>query len=195
MTQFCKFGEQPKLYYKFPGDTQDKIISFEISPIDVSVSNTGSTSNNKCGNTYGTWSMITYDSITASSPFSYKGYDQESPVFNNRTIIAACSNRVIYSDSGFAGGSINARNIIFTSESSNTYTIQVRDIKTNSLIFTDTKQSISPPTYKVICSDECPDGYIKCTTTSYPGYCCIPCDEVKGGIANITAMLRNVTHG
>lgn len=45
------------------------------------------------------------------------------------------------------------------------------------------------PTYEVVCGDECPPGYLKCKTTSYPGYCCIPCSDVLRRINNLSAKL------
>lgn len=49
--------------------------------------------------------------------------------------------------------------------------------------------------YEVSCDDDCPEGYMKCTCPEYPGYCCISCSEIKGGIANATAQLRGMNNG
>lgn len=27
--------------------------------------------------------------------------------------------------------------------------------------------------------DDCPDGHLKCMCNTYPGYCCIPCSQIK----------------
>jgi hypothetical protein len=42
------------------------------------------------------------------------------------------------------------------------------------------------------CLGQCPPNHIKCKSDKPPGYCCIPCAEVQGGIASITAALRNI---
>lgn len=43
--------------------------------------------------------------------------------------------------------------------------------------------------FTVSCGDECPEGYCKCASTNYPGYCCLPCSEVKSGLL---AIARNI---
>jgi hypothetical protein len=50
------------------------------------------------------------------------------------------------------------------------------------------------PEYTVQCNDECPEGYLKCPTTNYPGYCCIPCSEIRAELAGMrlyTSQLNN----
>ncbi len=49
--------------------------------------------------------------------------------------------------------------------------------------------------YSVTCDDECPEGYLKCVIPEYPGYCCIPCDDIKSGIIGITAILKGINNG
>ncbi len=49
--------------------------------------------------------------------------------------------------------------------------------------------------FDVACSGKCPDGYIECKCDAYPGYCCIPCSEIRGGIAAATAALRGINNG
>lgn len=51
------------------------------------------------------------------------------------------------------------------------------------------------PIFNVACGDNCPDGYLRCDCNEYPGYCCIPCSEIKGEIANAKALLRNINYG
>lgn len=40
------------------------------------------------------------------------------------------------------------------------------------------KESKCPIKHKVRCGDQCADGEIRCKKNSYPGYCCIDCDEL-----------------
>jgi hypothetical protein len=49
--------------------------------------------------------------------------------------------------------------------------------------------------FEVACDDECPEGYLKCEIAQYPGYCCIPCNEIKAGIISATAALRSINNG
>lgn len=48
---------------------------------------------------------------------------------------------------------------------------------------------LSPVNYTVACGDDCPDGYCKCHTTKYPGYCCLDCKKVANQINNLTQRL------
>lgn len=52
-----------------------------------------------------------------------------------------------------------------------------------------------PVTFNVTCDDECPPGHLKLNSPNYPGYCCIPCSEVVGGIKSITAAVRGINRG
>lgn len=48
----------------------------------------------------------------------------------------------------------------------------------------------SCPRYEVSCSQECPDGYLKCLKAEYPGYCCIPCKQIVARINNLTNRIN-----
>ncbi|MBW4677840.1 MAG: hypothetical protein KME52_28745 [Desmonostoc geniculatum HA4340-LM1] len=54
---------------------------------------------------------------------------------------------------------------------------------------------VSDCNYIVTCDDNCPPGHIKCECDSYPGYCCIPCSEIRSEISSATATLRRINHG
>ena len=51
----------------------------------------------------------------------------------------------------------------------------------------------SPCNYTVACGEECPEGFLKCESTSYPGYCCISCNELKAQViaTKIAAKMKN----
>ncbi len=51
------------------------------------------------------------------------------------------------------------------------------------------------PEHEVSCGDECPEGYIKCECFGYPGYCCIPCSEIKSEIKGLTSIVRGINNG
>ncbi|ARV59147.1 hypothetical protein BZZ01_11295 [Nostocales cyanobacterium HT-58-2] len=52
-----------------------------------------------------------------------------------------------------------------------------------------------PVHFHVSCNDDCPSGYIRCETSQYPGYCCIPCNEIKSNIVAATNAIRSLNHG
>ena len=52
-----------------------------------------------------------------------------------------------------------------------------------------------PTAYNVICGDECPSGTTKCFSTNYPGYCCLPCSEIKAEIKAILSQVRRLNNG
>lgn len=40
----------------------------------------------------------------------------------------------------------------------------------------------SPCKVEVACGDACPEGYLKCSSNKYPGYCCLPCQQTANKI-------------
>jgi hypothetical protein len=68
------------------------------------------------------------------------------------------------------------------------YTLSIKD-KNNSEVYS--KDFIKKPTYQVACG--CEIGEIQCGIP--PNICCIPCSEIKEGIASATAMLRMINRG
>lgn len=52
----------------------------------------------------------------------------------------------------------------------------------------------SNPDVKVNCNG-CPPNHIKCSCKAYPGYCCISCNEIKGGVASLVSALKGVNRG
>lgn len=61
--------------------------------------------------------------------------------------------------------------------------------QSGNLIFSDSGENI---TFNVICNDDCPPNHIKCNCPQYPGFCCIPCSEIKNGITAATAAVRKI---
>lgn len=59
------------------------------------------------------------------------------------------------------------------------------------LAFTET-QDKQCPTYKVKCDDDCNEGEMKCECSHYPGYCCIPCNQIASGITSATSTLKGI---
>jgi hypothetical protein len=67
--------------------------------------------------------------------------------------------------------------------------ILVKD-KYDNILFSDDTLTCN---WQIICGDDCPAGTIKCCSNNYPGYCCVPCGEVKGRIDALIASFKNLT--
>lgn len=52
-----------------------------------------------------------------------------------------------------------------------------------------------PCIFNVACDDDCPPGTTKCFSTNYPGYCCLPCNEIAGEIKAIASQIRRSNNG
>lgn len=52
-----------------------------------------------------------------------------------------------------------------------------------------------PVAYTVSCEGECPPDTVKCLSTNFPGYCCIPCSEIKNEIKAIASQVRSINNG
>lgn len=65
------------------------------------------------------------------------------------------------------------------------------EVKHNNLLISKDSGDC-PINYSVTCGEECPPGTIKCLSTNYPGYCCIPCSEIKNEIKAIASQIRSL---
>lgn len=52
-----------------------------------------------------------------------------------------------------------------------------------------------PIPFEVLCGEQCPEGTTKCFSTNYPGYCCLPCSEIKQEIKAIASQIRSLNNG
>lgn len=182
---YCKLEDKTAtVTWKWENQPTKKFIS-KVVPIDVTVDAISESS----GGTTGTWSMITYDNITVSSPFSYVGDTSDSPVFSARKILSAKDGRELYSDGSIQAGSIRARDIKFTPDGISGYKITISN-STGGKLFEEKKLNLPPPTYEVACGENCPEGYVRCETSTYPGYCCLPCKPTAAKINNLASKIR-----
>lgn len=67
--------------------------------------------------------------------------------------------------------------------------LEVKD-KTGKLIFE--KAGNCPIKFTVACGDSCPEGHIKCKCSDYPGYCCIPCEQLKNEVKSIKSTIKGM---
>lgn len=65
-------------------------------------------------------------------------------------------------------------------------TDEINVLHNNQIIFSD--RGASPCTFEVSCTD-CPPGTCKCKSKGYPGYCCLPCGDIKSKINNLAARI------
>ncbi|MEH1907444.1 hypothetical protein [Nostoc sp.] len=49
--------------------------------------------------------------------------------------------------------------------------------------------------FKVSCNDDCPEGFCKCHSDSYPGYCCNDCSSTSASLQNISNQLKRLKNG
>lgn len=68
---------------------------------------------------------------------------------------------------------------------SNAYRIKV--LKDGKVIFKVV--GVGQPSLQVVCKEECPKGYLKCSKSGYPGYCCISC---AGLTSRVNALARKI---
>jgi hypothetical protein len=69
--------------------------------------------------------------------------------------------------------------------------IQIVNSSGNSFV----KQGECPIKYTVACDDGCPEGFCKCSSPEYPGYCCLDCNATANEIRSITQSLKAHNNG
>lgn len=67
----------------------------------------------------------------------------------------------------------------------NLYTLKIFDAR--GLVYSQTFDK--QPEYTIQCGD-CPEGYCKCDSTDYPGYCCLPCKPTAQKISNLAERIK-----
>lgn len=184
MPIFCKIGDIKATVTWVWNNELPKKYQTKVIPIEVTVK--------KLESEIGTWTTRTYDTITLppGNPFSYQGDDQDSPItVNTRTIASAKDGRVLYSDASFNAGAIQYLGTVFTPNVANKYQIIISNTSGIEL-FKEEKDTTIPPKYEVACGEECPEGFCKCITPEYPGYCCLDCNSTAASIRAITNDLK-----
>lgn len=124
--------------------------------------------------------QFTFRATPASGTYDGNRYD----------LIRTCGSREFIEPFSFGCGSVTFASLVFT-PSDESFGLKIYN-QQNSLIG---KFPVKNCDYKITCDDDCPDGHLKCECSAYPGYCCIPCNEIKLGIQSITAAVRSVNRG
>ncbi|MCM0591341.1 MAG: hypothetical protein KA716_31870 [Gloeotrichia echinulata DEX184] len=196
MTSYCNIGEKAVLSYSFNGDSAKSRVNFE-GTVDVTVS----TKNGDYGNGSDAGYEITFYNPHPSYPSTgraiVRDYYIASDSQDGNFGIAMKAVKGILCDGSLAligyiyygvtpTINLNAHcPVSIESRTRDTLTVK----KNGTVIFT--VEGKNPVTYNVVCGDTCPDGYCKCATTNYPGYCCLPCQQVATQLANIVAIARS----
>jgi hypothetical protein len=210
MSLYCKVGDKPKVLFRRNGDTQDNIYESPISPISVSV--IPFENPNLQGEIYA-WNFSTnlnprltidqmpFRAIGKLTDFRITAIGQPQNV--NGQLVANYSAEFRDGNGNLITGSavgnypddapILVKILIPNTDipPEQICTLQVRDINQN-LLFSNSGKC--PITFQVSCGN-CPDRHLECKCNAYPGYCCIPCSEIKGGIAAATAAVRSINNG
>lgn len=69
---------------------------------------------------------------------------------------------------------------------------EMQVINDGRIIFSD--QGQCPCEFSIQCGD-CPSGTTRCECSGYPGYCCLPCNEIVREIKAITNQVRSLKNG
>ncbi|QHG15810.1 hypothetical protein [Nostoc sp. ATCC 53789] len=179
---YCQIGDKTAtVTYQFRGDSE-RFFKSNVVPINVALTR----ENEQPGH----WTLDTYDDITTSYIFTYDGLESESPLATGRQIRTSSTNRLISADDNASAGNVRIRSAVFTPSKGVGYTIKVFNANTSEILFQDFKEGEIPPKYTVACGDGCPEGFCRCTTPGYPGYCCLDCNSTAASIRFITNDLK-----
>lgn len=195
---YCNKDDRPIIKYKF-GTGGQRYFKSNVSPINIitkssPIPNTDSYNNEGyqisfySPNNFRTLEYILLDYKLKTLPDGL-GYG-----INDREILMIQCGESAFPETGPVcdiNTIVKNQNIKCPTATENRCSIQIFNIE-NGLIFQD--QGDCPVDFEVQCGN-CPDGYIECQTSTYPGYCCISCDEVKNEIIAIKNTIKNLNNG
>lgn len=201
----CKLGEKATVNYSFKGVSKSYIVAANMTPVEVNTytGRVNTTSNYKDeGFTirfYSPNNFITQD-------YTIKDYLIYSYVVSpTRSDIAVsfmqCGKFNFDRDErgNLTGPDIDVSTLVYKAtpkcpgvpSSPNKCRIEVKS--KGIIIFQD--QGECPASFEVICGEGCPRGTVKCLKSGYPGFCCLPCGEIKSEIKAIASQVRRLTNG
>lgn len=195
----CEQGQKPIVKYKF-GEGGFRQFKTDIAPIDI-VAKTYPIPNTE---NYGNQGyQIRFYSPNNFATLEYTVLDYKLKMIpselgygvNDRELIVIQCDQTTFPETGVACDIttiVKDVNIKCLSATKNRCSIQLFDTTSGKLIFQD--QGDCPIEFKVQCGN-CPDDSIECKTSGYPGYCCIPCNELKNEILGIQNTVKNINNG
>jgi len=188
---YCNLGDKPTLFYQFGNASTYSQMSFDVSPIDVTVTNLSSVTGNYnpqgfqitiySTNNFSNYVTVVrdYQIVNVGGSFPYVLYVQP------------CSGSGLISTVNVDPTTLEIDNTVHcpTPVPAPTPMSKISVSYQGSVIWTAT--GISPCTYSVVCNSGCPPGQCQCYSSSYPGYCCLDCNQILSEIAAITALAKS----
>jgi hypothetical protein len=191
---FCKEGDKPKVKYKFNNSTEQRYES-NLSPIEIETGRLTKSSQNEdydaegftiVNASGGRATVINYRTRVGpttgvqqiqfwscgNDDWDNRQPDGTYPVWYNQDAPIVGIDRTVKCPPPYPGGDC-----------------YLRVKHQNSVIYE--VRGECPLTFNIQCGN-CPPGHIECKCNAYPGYCCIPCSEIRNGIAAATAQLRGI---
>ncbi|BAT56381.1 hypothetical protein NOS3756_53860 [Nostoc sp. NIES-3756] len=209
MSLYCQVGDKPKVIFRKNGDIQDNTYYSPSSPINVTV--TPLDNPNLNGETYAwnfstnlnprtTLEQLPFRAIGKLTDFRVTGVISTDTVNGQQVANYGAEfrdgngNLITGSAVGYLGDTPKLAKILLPNTNKPPEQICKLEVKDTSQNILFSASGKCPINYQVACGN-CPDGYIECKTDSYPGYCCIPCSELRNGIAAATSALRGINRG
>jgi len=191
----CEGKIKGKIFFTDQGIKKEVIVS--VAPFFVSCNLVGSCG--KTGNRTITYNVANPAASSQNGSTSiFASFKDEVPFFkavpqsgtydgNRYDLWGNCHGieRLISQSFSLMSGAISIINNVFATNPASTGLV-ITDSSDNVLF----NIAVSECSYSISCDDDCPPGFHKCTHKKYPGYCCVPCEEVGQRINNIANKIR-----
>lgn len=189
---YCKVGDKAKVFYQFK-NSSNKVFESEVAPVDVEIKkgSQDSTDNYSREGYELTFYSTNNRSWISERAIDYKVIDRGGdPMFRYIIYVKFCGQKSFDFNVNVDPNtiSIDSSKKCPTPEATNVCILNIS--YKGKQIFSDVGEC--PISFNVGCNDDCPPGHIRCETSAYPGYCCIPCNEIKSEIAAITSIIRGI---
>ncbi|BAY10637.1 hypothetical protein [Calothrix sp. NIES-2098] len=197
MTEYCNIGDKPKVNFKFATQLEE-IYQSNVSPIDVSVEDFSVNTINYNPNGY----RISFYSTNSGTPgiLTVRDYNIVDTGNGNQDLryvlqVQRCGEDGLHDYTNVDPNSITVMPTVTCPDvKPDKYRsrLHVKELGQTNDVFT--VEGDYPCKYRVACSD-CPPGTCRCDCDNYPGYCCLPCNEIGQKIAVITEAVRRLSNG
>ncbi|MEH2287166.1 hypothetical protein [Nostoc sp.] len=203
---YCNSGDKVTVTYVF-GDKQTSVFKTSQSPIEVATENyqDNSTSNFDANGFQITFNSPQgqYGTITAVvTDYSIEFYDFGAfhPYTGYYINLVRCGETsfppITEGDKGAKMSDLNLtidRTVKCPIVRSTSGLCEIKVLVGGKTIFS--AHGKCPVTFDVACGDDCPEGFCKCKSLGYPGYCCLDCAVVASEIHSITQSLKIKNNG
>jgi hypothetical protein len=196
--QHCNEGDKPTVRYKF-GNGGYRQFKSDYSPIDVTVKSVPipNTDNyNGVGyriNFYSPNNFTTVEAIVTDH-YTYVIESETNPDSRYGITWINCGDTAFQgAGNPYPGVNFRPSSLIIDTTvncpSSQQKNSRCSIIVTHEGVTIFQDQGDCPIEHEVQCGN-CPDGNIECKKSGYPGYCCIPCEELANKIHNLANKVR-----